>query len=69
MADSIIKTSSGYERDDGSARYVYDASGKYLGQFQPDVLSEEAGAGEMWLKTYDGDKCYHELTVEQMSNV
>jgi len=68
MREFIIKTKTGFERDDGSARYKYDKDGKYLGQYQPDVLSEEPGAGEIWLSTFEGDKCFHLLSEEQMKN-
>ena len=68
MKEFIIKMKNGYERDDGSARYKYDKDGKYLGQYQPDMLSEDAGVGELWFETYLGDKCYHELTKDQMDN-
>lgn len=68
MKEFIIKTRNGFERENGCARYKYDNLGKYLGQYQPDMLSEDAGAGELWLATYAGDKCYHELTKEQMAN-
>lgn len=64
----IIRKSHGYERDDGSARYIYDTQGRYLGQFQPDMLTEDFGdLGEIWLPTYDGDRCYHELTQSEMA--
>lgn len=70
MKDIIIRLrNGGYERDDGSARYIYDACGKYLGQFQADCLSDEICSGEIWLPTYDGDRCYHELTSSQMAAV
>lgn len=62
MREVITKTKDGFERDDGLARYIYDRQGKYLGQYQPDALSE----GEIYLRTYLGDRCYHELTDEQM---
>lgn len=62
----ITKTRTGFERYDGVATYFYDANGKYLGQSQPDMLSDEPGALDIFLKTFPGDKCYHELTPEQM---
>lgn len=65
--DIVTKTIKGFERDDGSARYVYNAEGEYLGQYQADCLSEEPGAEEMYLETFPGDKCFHVLTPEQMS--
>lgn len=64
--DIITKTRNGFKRDDGSARYIYNKAGLYLGQYQPDVLSDDINAGEIWFPTYDGDKCYHTLTKEQM---
>lgn len=66
--DLIIKTKSGYERDDRCARYLYNHKGEYLGQYQPDMLSEDSTAGELWFATHPGDKCYHELTQAQMEN-
>lgn len=66
MREIVTKTSNGYERDDGSARYIYNAKGEYLGQYQPDALSEEDSAGELYLATYPNDKCYHTLTQDQM---
>lgn len=64
--EDIIKTRSGFERDDGSARYIYDGAGKYVGQYQPDMLSEDPASGELWLQTYPGDPCYHELSDVEM---
>lgn len=69
MTEFVIKTRKGYERDDGSARYIYDSAGHYLGQYQPDCLSEDISASEIYLQTYLGDKCYHELSQEQMRSV
>lgn len=66
MNNHIIKTTKGFERDDGSARYIYDAQGHYLGQYQSDALSEEPDAGEIYLKTYQGDPCFHQLTAAEM---
>ena len=68
MKDIVIKTRKGFERDDGSARYLYDHDGKYLGQYQPDMLSDYLSVGELWLETYPGDSCFHELTPDQMAS-
>jgi hypothetical protein len=67
MAPIVIKTCTGFEQDCGQMRHKYDADGKYLGQYQPDMLSEDPTAGEIFLNTYPGDPCYHELTPEQMA--
>lgn len=65
---TIVKVRNGYERIYLSHTCVYDKNGKYTGQWQPDMLSEEPGALDLWLSTFPGDKCYHELTKEEMEH-
>jgi len=64
----IVRTFSGFEQETGLARSVYDADGRYLSQYQPDMISDDPHAGDLWLPTYPGDRCYHELTAEQMAS-
>lgn len=62
----IYVTNSGYEQDWGSHRLVWDNAGKYIGQWQPDMLSDEPGCGDIFLKEHP-DCSVPNLTANQMS--
>jgi hypothetical protein len=67
IKEYITRRGTGFERDDGAARYIYDRDGKYLGQYQVNCLDTDgSGPPELWFATHPGDKCYHELTEKQM---
>lgn len=63
----IIKTHSGFSQDCDLMILEWDHHGKYRGQWQDDMISEEIDAGRIFIGSDPAGKCFvADLTDEQM---